>query len=225
MQTQLDAFEQLAKKTYERFKSFAGSYYYRFRRPSVTGGGVPCMVFLGNHSSGKSTLINWLLGGDPVQDVGLAPTDDKFTVIMYGDAEEDVCGPAALARLPDEFAEFKLFGGNFLQRLRVKLRRRDLLQPVVDQELAEQRCQQQDQENRRERNQHVHVLLSDHREVDVLLRRHMAAGALAARRCAFLFLIVCHDSTSLTVGAGSFQRDPDRLQQRIVLLHCLLSGK
>ena len=131
MDREMDAFEDLASKTYERFKPLADSYYYKFRRPSVTGSGAPCMVFLGNHSSGKSTLINWLLGGDPVQDVGLAPTDDEFTVIMYGDSEEDVCGPAALARLPEEFAGLKLFGGNFFQRLRLKVRRRDLLKSVT----------------------------------------------------------------------------------------------
>jgi len=131
MESRGEDFEELAREAYGRFKSFAGSYYYRFRRPSVTSGGVPCMVFLGNHSSGKSSLINWLLGGDPVQDVGLAPTDDAFTVIMYGDSEEDFCGPAALARLPDEFAGFRLFGGNFLQRLRVKVRRRALLKTVT----------------------------------------------------------------------------------------------
>ena len=131
MGNQADAFEDKARETYERFGAFAASYYYRFRRLSVTSGGTPCMIFLGNHSSGKSSLINWLLGGAPVQDVGLAPTDDEFTVIMYGDEDEDVCGPAALARLPGEFAGFKLFGGNFLQRLRVKVRRCDLLKTVT----------------------------------------------------------------------------------------------
>ena len=131
MKTENESFESLVQKNYERFGSLAESYYYRFSRPTVTGGGTPCMIFLGNHSSGKSSLINWVLGGDPVQDVGLAPTDDGFTVIAYGEQEEDVCGPAALARLPPEFSDLRLFGGNFLQRLRIKFRNRELLRNVT----------------------------------------------------------------------------------------------
>ena len=124
-------FEELVRKSYERFSPFAKSYYYRFTRPTVTIGGSSCMIFLGNHSSGKSSLINWVLGGAPVQDIGLAPTDDGFTVIVYGEQEEDVCGPVSLARLPAEFADLRLFGDNFLQRLRVKVRNREALKGVM----------------------------------------------------------------------------------------------
>ena len=126
-----DNFEKLVQRNYERFGALAGQYYYRFTRPTVTDGGTPCMIFLGNHSSGKSSLINWVLGGEQVQDVGLAPTDDGFTVIVYGEDEQDVCGPAALALLPPEFSDLRLFGGNFLQRLRIKVRRRDILRSVT----------------------------------------------------------------------------------------------
>ena len=124
-------FEGLVRKSYGRFGALAKRYYYRFSRPTVTVGGSPCMIFLGNHSSGKSSVINWVLGGAPVQDVGLAPTDDGFTVITYGEREEDVCGPGALARLPAEFADLGLFGDSFLQRLRIKVRNRELLRRVT----------------------------------------------------------------------------------------------
>ncbi len=40
----------------------------------------PLVLVLGNYSSGKSTLINELLGAD-VQKTGQAPTDDAFTVL------------------------------------------------------------------------------------------------------------------------------------------------
>jgi EH domain-containing protein 1 len=40
----------------------------------------PIVLILGNYSSGKSTLINELIGAD-VQATGQAPTDDSFTVI------------------------------------------------------------------------------------------------------------------------------------------------
>ena len=131
MENATDNFERLVQQNYERFGATAEQYYYRFTRPALTDGGTPCMIFLGNHSSGKSSLINWVLGGERVQDVGLAPTDDGFTVIMYGEAEEDICGPAALARLPKEFSHLGLFGGNFLQRLRIKFRNREMLRNVT----------------------------------------------------------------------------------------------
>ena len=124
-------FEELAQKAYARFGGLAKAYYYSFSRTTVTKDGVPCMLFLGNHSSGKSSLVNWLVGGDAVQDVGLAPTDDGFTILVYGETEEDICGPAAVARLPAEFAGLGLFGGNFLQHLRLKVRNRPLLKSVT----------------------------------------------------------------------------------------------
>ena len=126
-----DKFEKLADDAYRRFAPVAASYYHPFKRPSVTSGGAPCMIFLGNHSSGKSSLINWVLGGEPVQDVGLAPTDDGFTVILYGETEADVCGPAAVSRLPEEFRELDTFGDAFLQHLKVKVRNRGLLKTVT----------------------------------------------------------------------------------------------
>ena len=124
------AFERMLGVEYARLAPLAERYYYRFKRRTVTVGGVPCMIFLGNHSSGKSTLVNWLLGGDKVQDEGLAPTDDGFTIIMYGETEEDVVGPAALSRLPGEFSGLARLGGEFLQHIAVKFRNRELLKSV-----------------------------------------------------------------------------------------------
>jgi hypothetical protein len=47
----------------------------------------PLVLFLGNYSSGKSTLINELLGGE-VQAAGQAPTDDSFTIISFDDTSD-----------------------------------------------------------------------------------------------------------------------------------------
>ncbi len=120
-------FEKTIDGVYRRFAPVAKRYYYTFTRPSVTVDGKPTMLFLGNHSSGKSSLVNWLLGEPAVQDTGVAPTDDGFTVIVHGDRDEDVFGPAAIARLPGEFRVLESFGPSFLQHLRVKTRNRDLL--------------------------------------------------------------------------------------------------
>ncbi len=48
----------------------------------------PMVLFLGNYSSGKSTLINEFLGAD-IQAIGQAPTDDCFTVITYDESGKD----------------------------------------------------------------------------------------------------------------------------------------
>ena len=47
----------------------------------------PVVLLLGNYSSGKSTLINELLGQE-VQKTGQAPTDDSFTVITHNEKDE-----------------------------------------------------------------------------------------------------------------------------------------
>jgi hypothetical protein len=115
---------------YNRFRSLAGRFGYTFRRPVVTVGGTPNVLFLGNHSSGKSSFINHLLEGTAVQDTGVAPTDDGFTVILYGETESDANGPAALDCLPAEFSGLRDLGSSFLQHLRVKFRNRAILRRV-----------------------------------------------------------------------------------------------
>lgn len=122
--------EQKLQDAYRRYAPVARRYYYTFSRPTVTVDGAPCALFLGNHSSGKSSLVNWVLGGD-VQDTGVAPTDDGFTVILYGEREEDVCGPAALMRLPEEFQTLQTLGPAFLQHLKVKIRPLDPLRRLA----------------------------------------------------------------------------------------------
>lgn len=46
----------------------------------------PQVLVLGNYSSGKSTLINELVGGN-IQTTGQAPTDDSFTIITYDESD------------------------------------------------------------------------------------------------------------------------------------------
>lgn len=122
--------EDTINRLYKSYKSSADKYRYTFSLPELTVGGLPTIVFLGNHSSGKSTFINNLIGGTPVQDTGVAPTDDGFTIILYGENNEDFFGPAALGRLTKEFANLGKFGPEFLQHLRVKYRKCDFLKKV-----------------------------------------------------------------------------------------------
>lgn len=55
----------------------------------------PFVFLLGNHSSGKSSFINYLLGKN-VQTAGVAPTDDTFTIIAPGKQDQDRDGPALI---------------------------------------------------------------------------------------------------------------------------------
>lgn len=123
-------FDKKLDGAYRRFAPVARRYYYTFTRPSVTVGGKPGVLFLGNHSSGKSSLVNWLLGEPAVQETGVAPTDDGFTVIVHGDRDEDAFGPAAIAWLPREFRALEAFGPSFLQHLKVKVRNREMLKRI-----------------------------------------------------------------------------------------------
>ena len=123
--------EENVQRLYARHRALADRFGYTYRRATVSPNSLPYILFLGNHSSGKSSFINYLLGGTSVQDVGIAPTDDAFTVLLYGEEERDVVGPAALEMLPAELASLNDFGPELVQRVRVKVRNRDVLKNVV----------------------------------------------------------------------------------------------
>ncbi len=123
--------DENVQRLYARHRATADRFCYTYRRATVSPNGQPYVLFLGNHSSGKSSFINYLLGGTSVQDVGIAPTDDAFTFLVYGEEEREVVGPAALEMLPAELARLNDFGPELVQRVRVKVRNRDVLKNVV----------------------------------------------------------------------------------------------
>ncbi|MBO7686883.1 MAG: 50S ribosome-binding GTPase [Kiritimatiellae bacterium] len=123
--------DENVQRLYERHRGTADRFCYTYRRATVSPNSLPYVLFLGNHSSGKSSFINYLLGDAPVQDVGIAPTDDAFTFLVYGEDEREVVGPAALELLPKELARLNDFGPELVQRVRVKIRKRDVLKNVV----------------------------------------------------------------------------------------------
>ena len=123
--------DENVQRLYARHRATADRFCYTYRRATVSPNGLPYVLFLGNHSSGKSSFINYLLGGTSVQDVGIAPTDDAFTFLVYGEDEREVVGPTALEMLPAELARLNDFGPELVQRVRVKVRKRDVLKNVV----------------------------------------------------------------------------------------------
>lgn len=91
----------------------------------------PIVLILGNYSSGKSTLINELLGTE-VQQTGQAPTDDSFTVLTHGDGS--VATRDGKVLLNDEqypFASLRKHGSRFSSHFRLKTVPSDLLESLA----------------------------------------------------------------------------------------------
>lgn len=105
---------------------------FLFRRPPTVGElRRPTQVLLlGNHSSGKSTFLNHLLGDD-VQKTGVAPTDDGFTIISHGATATERDGPAVVSNPDLPYEGLRHFGDQLVSHVRLKLRPAELLQTVT----------------------------------------------------------------------------------------------
>ncbi|MCF6290305.1 MAG: dynamin family protein [Desulfobacterales bacterium] len=83
----------------------------------------PLVLVIGNYSSGKSTLINELLGKQ-VQRTGQAPTDDCFTILTgLGPNQEESPEVPGSTLVNDEqlpFASLRQYGESLLAHLRLK---------------------------------------------------------------------------------------------------------
>ena len=126
----------------ERFANRIRGYYedaldplaeqFMFRRPPTVGElrRPPQVLLLGNHSSGKSTFVNYLLGDD-VQSTGVAPTDDGFTIITYGATATERDGAAVVSNPDLPYEGLRHFGGQLVSHIRLKLRPAELLKTVT----------------------------------------------------------------------------------------------
>ncbi|KAG7383894.1 EH domain-containing protein 1 [Phytophthora boehmeriae] len=83
---------------------------------------LPFVFLLGNHSSGKSSFINYLLKRD-VQSTGVAPTDDGFTIIAPGREDLDQDGPALVGDPDLGFSGLRGYGPALIQRTQLKVRK------------------------------------------------------------------------------------------------------
>jgi len=88
------------------------------------------VLVIGNHSSGKSTLINSLVD-EEVQATGVAPTDDGFTVITYGEEDDDKDGAALVGNPGKGFADLEQFGPKFVGHLKLKVRSAPILKQLT----------------------------------------------------------------------------------------------
>ena len=108
------------------------SKQFMFRHPPTIGElrRPPQVLLLGNHSSGKSTFINYLLGSE-VQKTGVAPTDDSFTIITWGAERADRDGPAVVSNPDLPYEGLRHFGDQLVSHVRLKRRQADLLRTVT----------------------------------------------------------------------------------------------
>lgn len=100
-----------------------------FEKYSVDSGNLdailkwkPIALILGNYSSGKSTLINEILGKE-VQRTGQAPTDDSFTIITAPDpdfAGGEVQGATLINNDKLPFGALKSYGEPLFAHFRMK---------------------------------------------------------------------------------------------------------
>lgn len=94
---------------------------------------MPFVLLLGNHSSGKSSFVNYVCGRK-VQTAGVAPTDDNFTVIVPGPADGDRDGPAFIGDPDLGFGGLRSFGPSLIHHTCLKIRSRTSIQDfaIVD---------------------------------------------------------------------------------------------
>jgi len=88
---------------------------------SDRGTSLPFVFLVGNHSSGKSSFINYVLGRS-VQTAGVAPTDDCFTVIAPGPNDVDQDGPALVGDPDIGFEGLRQFGPTLVHHTQLKVR-------------------------------------------------------------------------------------------------------
>jgi hypothetical protein len=126
-------YKQLDKKAKELYQTVLQPLADRlaFELPHNTERAVrrPTALFLGNHSSGKSSFINHLLGSS-IQKTGLAPTDDGFTIITHGDNDDSIDGQTVASHPELAFHDLDRLGPAFISRLRLRAIPNPLLQEI-----------------------------------------------------------------------------------------------
>ncbi|VDK53665.1 unnamed protein product [Anisakis simplex] len=97
--------------------------YEQFYTPSLYKAefeAKPMVLFLGQYSVGKTTMIKYLLGNNeyPGSMIGPEPTTDCFTVIFYSQNPSNVMGTSLAADSTLPFQSLNMFGSAFLTRMR-----------------------------------------------------------------------------------------------------------
>ncbi|MCP3892019.1 MAG: dynamin family protein [Desulfobulbaceae bacterium] len=113
--------KQLQTKVKKKLEPLFAKYKMDFGGIDASLKWKPIVLIIGNYSSGKSTLINELVGVD-VQRTGQAPTDDSFTIITSDTGCEDKETPGSTL-VNDEnmpFSQFKGYGEKLISHFCMK---------------------------------------------------------------------------------------------------------
>jgi EH domain-containing protein 1 len=113
--------KQLQTKVKKKLEGLFARYKMDFGGIDAALKWKPIVLIIGNYSSGKSTLINELVG-QHIQRTGQAPTDDSFTIITSDPGCDNVETPGSRLvndeRLP--FQHFKGFGEKLISHICMK---------------------------------------------------------------------------------------------------------
>ncbi len=113
--------KQLQTKVKKKLETLFARYKMDFGGIDAALKWKPIVLIIGNYSSGKSTLINELVGHN-LQRTGQAPTDDSFTIITSDSGFENVETPGSRLvnneNLP--FQHFKGFGEKLISHICMK---------------------------------------------------------------------------------------------------------
>jgi GTPase SAR1 family protein len=114
-----DSDQTLIKIRDQYLKPVAEKFGFPLSKRTGGASSLPIVLCLGNHSSGKSSFINHLVGAS-IQATGVAPTDDGFTLLQYSSAEQVIDGRTAVVDPQLPLHDFEQYGKPFLDHLRVK---------------------------------------------------------------------------------------------------------
>ena len=110
------------KKTYRsKLQPLEKLYgFHNFHSPPLSDtdfDALPQVLVIGQYSTGKSSLIKYLLRTDfPGIRVGPEPTTDRFIIVSQGDGHHVVPGHALVMDADKPFSPLSKFGSSFLNR-------------------------------------------------------------------------------------------------------------
>lgn len=113
--------KQLQTKVKKKLEPLFARYKMDFGGIDSTLKWKPIVLIIGNYSSGKSTLINELVGKN-IQRTGQAPTDDSFTIITSEPGLGNIETPGSTLVNDDNmpFVHFKGFGEKLISHICMK---------------------------------------------------------------------------------------------------------
>jgi len=91
----------------------------------------PVIMLVGQYSTGKTTLIRYLLGRDfPGIRVGPEPTTDRFISIMHGEDDGIIPGNALVVDPSKQFKPLSKFGNTFLNKFQCSMTDSEVLKTM-----------------------------------------------------------------------------------------------